>query len=632
MAENGLARLRQFPKAFWVINGIELFERGAYYSLSAIFTVFMIASFQASGMGAAEAAARAGSFASILFLLLYLIPVLSASFSERVGYKTALVVVFVCLALGYGSALFSSRGLLVNDDGSFALNGSIAGQVALIVGAVGLIGLGAGIFKPIAASLVAQTSNESQRNFAFSIYYACINIGAFVFPLGTGIAAIFMPGRLPLIAFTTAAVLTTLNLVLTLFVFRNVRPPQKDVDVLRGLKTLGEVFRYPSFLVLMAIYAGFWFMYAMSLTFITAYMVQFSRMPDWFNVALLQSINPLVIIVATPLLGGITGRFNSLPLMITGIVMYALGLVTLGFGGPATLFIGGIILFSLGELLTHPSYLSYVSKIAPPGKESVFLGYGFIPVGVGLYFGSSIGGSLYGDLALTQGKPQLFWAVMASVGIVTAALLVVYNMFAGASRRAVAPGPTETRRRFPIAGAALALAVLLVAPALLGAASVLPGTRPSADAQTDDSPLGAASVGTIDLPEITGDAKTGEIAWSNVTLPDNATGQATLALSWRDEAPSSPAATNAPDRLKLHVTLANGTMVESEEVANPQGGEGKIELKVPATAGGVLQVGVEVVQAGASSVTAGPLGLPVVGGGPDAGNAYTVAIATQARA
>lgn len=595
-------RLRAFPKAFWVVNGIELLERGAYYSFTAVFFVFMSGLFQTQGMDAAAAVSLAGVISSVLFLLLYIVPVFGAPFTEKFGYKASLAVVFTLLTAGYLVSL-------------------VATGLPMIIAAVLLIGLGAGIFKPIPAAIVTQTSTEEQRTFGFSIYYACINIGAFVFPGAMGIAGIYFPDRLFQITFLASAALVGVNLLLSLFLFKNIREPQRDKDVLTAVKSLGEVFRHPAFLVLMVIYAGFWFMYALALTVLAQYMGDFGRMPEWFNPALLQTINPAIIILGAPLLAPIGQRFNPLVLMITGIVVYAFGLLAIGFSSVSSLFVMGVVLYSVGELLTHPAYLGYVSRIAPPDKATVFLGYGFIPVGVGQFLGSMFGSQVYASVAITGSQPQLYWALMASVGFLTAAAFLMYHLVMAKPRD---EPPAQPRRRFAAAPLVAAVAVLLLVPAVVYAGSLMP--EESAMGGDDVEPLATASLVTLVALAQEDETAEGETTTLDLVLPANATGTATLALAWEDEAAAAPRV-NQPDTFSVRIVASNGT-----ELAAAESAEGAIELTFPATPGDYT-VEVTAVSCGDQTVN-GPLGpLPVTQGNTaDTGNAWTLDVSHQAAA
>lgn len=602
MTETGFKKLIGFPKAFWVVNGIELLERGAYYSFNAVFFVFMSQLFQSNGMTAASAVGLAGLISSIVFLLLYTVPVLAAPFAEKYGYRASLAVVFALLVAGYFMALVSTT-------------------IPMIIATAILIGVGAGIFKPIPAAVVTQTSDEEKRGLAFSIYYACINIGALVFPLSLGVAGIFFPERLFQITFAASAALAAANLILSLFLFRNLRAPQKDKSVGAALATLGDIVHYPSFLVLMVIYAGFWFMYVLALTVLGQYMLDFQRMPGWFNLSLLQTINPAVIILGAPILGTLATRFKPLVMMIVGISIYALGLVTIGFSTTSVFFVIGVLAYSIGELFTHPAYLGYVSRIAPPEKASVFLGYGFIPIGVGQFLGSLVGATVYGRLAL-NGQPALYWALMAGIGVLTAAALVIFNHFV--TPRAAQP---ETKRRGvpgAIGAFGVALLALLLGGAVIAAATVAPTTQPLGAASTDD-PLDAASLATVALDPIEGEAAEGERASQTVTFPAEATGSATFTLTWEDEA-AGAGTTNQPDSFRIHVMAPDGTMTQSEESAT-----GSLELTIEGIVPGDYTIEVELVDAGDSSISGVPgiLPVPVPGSQPDTGNAFTLEVSHQ---
>jgi dipeptide/tripeptide permease len=589
-----------FPRAFYVINGIELLERGAFYSMNAVLAVFMATTL-------ALPAEQVGLIASLLFLLLYTIPLLGAALAEKFGYKAALIASFAFLAAGYAGTLFAT------------------GFSSILLAVIG-IGVGAGIFKPIAAAAVSQTSTEEQRNYAFMIYYGAINLGAVVFPLAVGLVGVFAPDLLATTAFAVATVLAVLNLVLCATVWKNLRAPQKDVSVVRSFASLGDVFRNPKFLILLVIYSGFWFLYAMSLSFVAVYMVEFSRMPAWFNPALMNVINPLVIVVLAPFLAGITKPFSSIQLMIAGISLYVVGFIVLGFTAASAFFVGGILLYSIGEVLTHPSFLSYVTKIAPPDKVSVYLGYGFLPIAVGLFFGAGVGGVLYGRFAQQQGQPAIFWAIMSGVALLTVAALLIYNRF-------ITPkAPEAQQKKRGIVGAAgtlgLAVLALLMIPALIVAASAVPGAQPvQAAGTTDDGALNAADLVTLQLAEQTGDAVEGaDPVALTFTLPDTATGEAVFTLTWTDEPASTPLHTNAPDTFKLHIMLPDGTtVVESEEESS-----GTLELAIPNAGPGVYTVHVELVNAGDSAAASTPL-IPIAPEADD-GNAFTLGASHQATA
>lgn len=576
-----LARLAPFSRDFWVINVIELFERGAFYSVVAVLAVYLNLE---RGIDAGIVGAVLGS----LFYLNYFIPLVSAPFSEKYGYKAGLAVSFAAVGAGYAMLAFAS-------------------SVAALVTGVLLVGFGAGVFKPLAAALISQTTTEEQRTFGFVLYYMFVNLGAFLFPLAVGLVGLSNPAWLNGAAFGVGVGLAALNLVLSLVVFRNVRPPRRDATFGSSLRPLLEVVREWRLGVLVLVYTGFWILYAMNQSWLPVYMVEFERMPAEFNAAFLTTLLALGVILGAPLVGALQKGRPALPSMAVGIALFVSGFVLMSFSTGPVLFVAGVLLFCLGEVATHPAYLSYVAGLAPPGKDSVYLGFSFLAIGLGYTIGTSAGGVLYGNLAQEAGRPTLFWAVMASVGLVTLALLLLYNRF-------LAPGRAATSARMRVVGPAAAALALLLVPGLVASAVVLDGEGVA--------PVGAGEDGDVAVflltPE-TGTTAEGAATEIPFTFAPGATGNATFTLVWQDEA-ATTGATNQPDTFKLEVRGPGGVEVQSEDTANDPGGDGTITVTLPATPGDYT-VTVRLVQAGDNVVQVGPI--PVsTGQQPDDGNAW----------
>ena len=598
-----LAAFAPFPKPFWTINVVELFERGAYYGMLSVLAVFL-----ANDLG--FPAALTGLLLAIQFPLLYFLPVFSGALADKLGFKRLLIASFALLTAGY-------------------LVLSVATNFMIGLAGIVLYGLGAGLFKPMPAATVSDTTSEEDRNFGFAIYYWMINLGAFLAPLA--MAAIF--GGSYRQYFVVAAALSVLNLVITLVVWKDLRVRKPELRVGESVRKISEIFQHKPFVALLAIYCGFWFMYAITTSFLQIYAVDYGIL-TLAQVALLVPANALAILIVGPVLSKMTGKFPSLPLMIVGITIFCAGFLIIGFVPILWAVLTGVFVYSIGEFLTHPSYLSYVTKISPPEKVPVFLGYGFIPIGIGQLLGTLSGGFLYGAFAEgANANPQMFWVGIVSVGMLTVAALLIYNYLlqARTARDAIAPGPAEPKRRRAIGGVVgtfgLALLALLMVPALLAAATLSPGSAPleSAGADGDDA-LDAAALQTFQLPETEGELTEGESVSVTITLPETATGQAVFKLTWQDEAAGTPTGQNAPDEFVLHITMPDGTTVTTEP-ANA----GVLEHPIDNAAPGAYTVEIELVEAGDVTAVGNPLGLPI-GAAADTGNEYTLAVSHQAPA
>jgi len=395
---------KQFPRNFWVINSLELLERGAYYGMMAILVVHLHDNLDYT-------AADTGLFLAILMTLLYFVPLIGAALAEKIGYRRTLIGAFVSMAIGYTSlGLFDS--------------------FELIIFSIIFLGIGAGAFKPIISASIARMTRDDQRNQAYAIYYWMINLGALIVPWTfafiKGSNIMDLEANAEYVFFASAG-LIGLNLLITLMILEDPAPPNPSKKLTEALSTMGTVLSDRTFTVLLLIYSGFWFMFAMCHSYLPLYMVHFLNMPEWFSVFLLAGFNPLTIVVAGPFLSKMVKGKDSLGLMIKGIVIFCVGLIILGMTTGPAIFLIGIVIFSLGEFITHPNFIAYVSKIAPADKVAVYMGYSFIPSGIGYVGGTYVGGHLFGSVAEGWERPKLFWAIVACAGFLTITAFVLYD-------------------------------------------------------------------------------------------------------------------------------------------------------------------------------------------------------------
>ena len=143
----------RFPRTFWVANLIELFERAAYYGT---FIALMIYLTRVVGFSDIWA----GVVGSVFACLIYLFPFFTGAAADRMGFRHALILAFVLLAIGYGGL------------GLFPHKVTVLTSLAFIV-------VGGAFVKPIITGTVAISSDATNRARAYSLFYMMVNIGAF---------------------------------------------------------------------------------------------------------------------------------------------------------------------------------------------------------------------------------------------------------------------------------------------------------------------------------------------------------------------------------------------------------------------------------------------------------------------
>ncbi|MGQ9560417.1 MAG: MFS transporter [Candidatus Oleimicrobiaceae bacterium] len=217
MEEQSTSRLRGFSGTFWLAIVFEFFERGAYYGMMSFLSVYLTEQLHFSKESV-------GLIKGTIQPLLYFLPILSGAIADRFGYRRTLLIAFSLLGGGY------------------FLTSQVTSYTAVFLALV-VMGLGAGIFKPIISSTIARTTDETTSSLGFGIYYWSINLGAFLFPL------ILVPylknGFGPRAVILASALATGSMLLPALFAFRDPQRPKTTTKLLQTLANAFEIVYSP---------------------------------------------------------------------------------------------------------------------------------------------------------------------------------------------------------------------------------------------------------------------------------------------------------------------------------------------------------------------------------------------------
>ena len=198
--------LKSFPSTYWVVIVMEFFERSAFYGMMA-----MLADYFVENVGSTE---QWGLMRTVLFVILYLVPIFSGALAEKVGYKKILGVAFLFMLLAY---------LGVGGNKTFPV----------FFGFMVVLGLGGGLFKPVISGTIARSTDKSNSTMGFGIYYWSINVGSFLTSL---VASQLYDRKSFFMIFALSGVYVGLMFFNNIFCYREPDKPGK-------IKTAGDVFK-----------------------------------------------------------------------------------------------------------------------------------------------------------------------------------------------------------------------------------------------------------------------------------------------------------------------------------------------------------------------------------------------------
>jgi len=438
----------RFPSSFWAANGTELFERAAYYAMASFVVIYL----GQLGFGAYWPS----TLNSVLWFLVYFLPILSGSLADQYGFKASLLVAFLLLAVAYffiGFPVWFGGARLMEAGPQEVTVGWRT--VVPVVGALVLIGVGGSIVKPCIAGTVQKTAG-ARKTLGFGIFYMIINVGSlvgrlvsFTFRRRFDLTAIF--GVSMLMASIAFLVVLTLYKDPDVEMGTPKKPARPLGDILRGLFTVLRNGRFAMFLV---VSSGFYFIYNQVYNLLPLYVkrtVELKPAMDLYTIA-----NPLVIVTCQLLITWAFGRLAPIKSIVVGTVIIGLAM----FVNIAPLYLPGgvglrvwdllplgslfivltVALIAFGELFAAARLFEYIGSLAPSGQEGLFLGYANIPMAVGSLVGGPAGAYLFNDvmcrgavklpsglLRLDPRAATLGWCLLAAFGLTSALSMFGYN-------------------------------------------------------------------------------------------------------------------------------------------------------------------------------------------------------------
>jgi predicted MFS family arabinose efflux permease len=136
---------------------------------------------------------------------------------------------------------------------------------------------------------------------------------------------------------------------------------------------------------------------------------------------------PITVICLQLLMSALTRKIPAFRAITLGTLISALAWIILIVHPSAPMVIGTLFAVSIGEIIQSPRYYEYISRLAPPGQQGTYMGFAFLPIGIGSLIGGWFGGELIHYFGEVKHEPQLIWWAVVSVGVTTALMLWIYD-------------------------------------------------------------------------------------------------------------------------------------------------------------------------------------------------------------
>jgi MFS family permease len=173
------------------------------------------------------------------------------------------------------------------------------------------------------------------------------------------------------------------------------------------------------------IFTGYWIVFWQEFIILPLYLKDF--VDKNANAQYVLTWGPLTVITLTVAVNYLTRKIPALMAIALGTLVSSLAWVILAMKPTVTAAVITVVTVAIGEIIQSPRYYEYISRLAPAGQQGTYMGFAFLPIGIGSLIGGWLSGRLLKHFGEIQHRPDMIWWIVTGIGIVTALLLFVYD-------------------------------------------------------------------------------------------------------------------------------------------------------------------------------------------------------------
>jgi proton-dependent oligopeptide transporter, POT family len=399
-----------FERPFWVANISELFERLSYYAAFASLARYL---HETLSFPAAQASSLTGLFGGLVWFL----AALGGTLADRLGFRRSLSLAYFILSGAY---------FLLGSLGSSWL-APVRAEVPLwlLVGFVLMLpALGIALVKPCVVGTTARASKENVRSIGYSIYYTLVNIGG---AAGPYVASWVHQHMRVESVFRVAALSVFLMFFAVLLLFKEPRRSDEaqTASANAAWRNFVMVLGNPQFMIFLLIFSGYWIVYWQEFIVLPIYLHDYVNSST--DTELMLVTGPLTVIALQLLMSFLMKKIAAFKAITLGTLVSALAWLILIVHPTPAMAVVTLFAVALGEIIQSPRYYEYISRLAPAGQQGTYMGFAFLPIGIGSLIAGPLGGFLLHYFGEVRHQPQRIWWVVTGIGVLTALLLYVYD-------------------------------------------------------------------------------------------------------------------------------------------------------------------------------------------------------------
>lgn len=397
------------PRTFWMVWSGMLVNRLASF-VAPFLALFLV---RERGFDAAEA----GRIVALYGLGVMVAGPLGGTLADRLGRRPTMLLGLVTGALSVAALALTRAPLAL-------------AALAFVNGATGEI------YRPAMNAVVADVVAPAERTRAYGLVYWAINMG---WSIGLSVAGLFAERHIAWLFFVDATTSLAFAAVLA-FTVPETRPA--GVAPAPALAGLAQVFRDRVFVVFALLALGGLMVFTQFQLAAPLDMAAHGVGPASF--AWLMALNGVGVVLLQPLLGARLRRYDPSRALAASALLFGVGFGVNALGGSVPLYVFGVMLWTVGEVVGFPVANAVVADLSPASLRGRYQGAYSMSWGVAFTVSPLVGGEVMSRF----GAPTL-WIGTLALGLVLAAghlaAAPARRRRLAAGRAATSPGPTPAQ-------------------------------------------------------------------------------------------------------------------------------------------------------------------------------------------
>jgi predicted MFS family arabinose efflux permease len=181
------------------------------------------------------------------------------------------------------------------------------------------------------------------------------------------------------------------------------------------------------FMWFLLIFTGYWIVFWQQYISLPGYIHGY--ISSTADVEIILVTDGLTVICLTLVVNLLTRKIPAFQAVILGTLITSASWTILAFHPTICGAILSLFVLALGEITQQPRYYEYIALLAPPGQQGTYMGFAFLPIGIGSLIGGWFGGTLMHHFGEVTHRPERIWWSVTVIGLVTTALLWVYDRY-----------------------------------------------------------------------------------------------------------------------------------------------------------------------------------------------------------